>query len=153
MILQGPVDYTVDSPNGGFLASGRVTVRVVKERDPLTGKELPPKPAFTIRTPASLITKPGAETGTKIMGSTEFGVEADGPQLSRTCVFRGKIAVELLDGRNSLPAIAVAAGHSAVAERSSPIRQGTIFIDDDRGDPSLLRSTACSCPSAPIAMA
>ena len=120
VILQGPVDYTVDSANGGFLAAGRVTVRVVKQRNPLTGKELPPKPAFTIRTPASLVRNLGAETGTKIMGLTEFGVETNGPRISRTCVFRGRVAVELLDGRNSLPAIAVGAGHSAVAEKIEP---------------------------------
>ena len=63
VILRGPVDYTVDSAGGGFLASGQATVRLVKLRDAATGKAVSLRPAFTIRTPASLVTNLGAESG------------------------------------------------------------------------------------------
>ena len=137
VILQGPVDYTVDSANGGFLASGRVTVRLVKTGDPAADKRLALRPAFAIRTAASLTTNLGAESGVEVMRSTEFAVVAKGSLASRTCVFRGKVAVELLDGERSLPAIPVDAGRSAVAERSSPARQGMIFVGDGTGAPGL----------------
>ena len=133
VIFQGPVDYTVDSAGGGFLASGRVTVRLVKLRDSVTGKAAALKPEFTIRTPASRVTNLGAESGAELAQSTEFAVAVEGP-VSRTCVFRGKVAVELFDGSGSLPAIPVAAGRSAVAERGGPARQGIISIDDTPGD-------------------
>ncbi len=106
VILQGPVDYTVESASGGFLAAGRVTVRLVKDRNPITGQELPPGPAFTVRTPASRVTNLGAESGADLAASTEFAVETNAPPISRTCVFRGKVAVELRDGGASLPAVA-----------------------------------------------
>ena len=133
VILRGPVDYTVDSAGGGFLASGQATVRLVKLRDAATGKAVSLKPAFTIRTPASLVTDLGAESGAELAQSTEFGVAVEGRR-SRICVFRGKVAVELLDGQRSLPAIPVDAGRVAVAERSSPARQGMISIDHSPSD-------------------
>ena len=109
-------------------------VRATHQPGPTEGAFHAPYAPFAIRTPASLATDLGTETGVEIGRSAEFGVEVDTPLLTRTSVFRGKVAVELLDGEGGLPPIPVDAGHAAVAERSSPARQAVVFVDDSPGD-------------------
>jgi hypothetical protein len=100
VILQGPCDYTVDSPRGGFLQVGKLTARVAsgqwlvrrkrkaenqkseirnqKSRSPLATSH---SPLFSIRTPTALVEDLG----------TEFGVEVSDAGETASHVFQGQV--------------------------------------------------------------
>ncbi len=90
VILQGPCSYEVESTAGGYLALGKLTARVEKERseardqksDPSPLSPLP-SPLFSVRTPTAVVTDLG----------TEFGVEVGHDGITETQVFVGEVAV------------------------------------------------------------
>jgi hypothetical protein len=97
VILQGPCEYEVQSNAGGYLADGRLTVRV--ERKPEAAKrpqnavaksevaKAPPAiqtALFSIRTPTAVVTDLG----------TEFGVEVTKAGVTKAHVFLGKVKIE-----------------------------------------------------------
>jgi hypothetical protein len=92
VILQGPVQYDVESPVGGFLTVGKLTARVdsAKPRaaDPKSTTSnrqfLIPSPLFVIRTPTATVTDLG----------TEFGVEVARSGETTSHVFRGSVRVQ-----------------------------------------------------------
>ncbi len=74
VILKGPVTYTVESTNGGFLRVGKLTSKV----EGVAAK------GFVVRTPVAIVTDLG----------TEFGVAVDEKGGTMSHVFRGAIRVE-----------------------------------------------------------
>ena len=74
VILQGPVEYEVESKNGGFLPVGKLTGKVENEL----------AKGFSVRTPTATITDLG----------TEFGVEVNKQGNTVSHVFRGSIRVQ-----------------------------------------------------------
>jgi hypothetical protein len=90
VILQGPCTYRVDSVNGGFLSSGKLTATAEKERK-----------GFVIRTPIATLT---AEDG-------EFGVEVERPDISRSYVFRGQVALRFVGDHGMEPEERVLSQH------------------------------------------
>ncbi len=107
VILQGPVTFEVDSGNGGYLSSGKLTAQVEKNKvvsgqwsvvsenkstsapSPLASR---PSSLFIIKTPTAVITDLG----------TEFGVEVDRDRHTLTHVFRGSVKVQRVDDRGDL---------------------------------------------------
>jgi hypothetical protein len=89
-ILRGPTTYTVNSPNGGFLAMGKVSVRVNKKAEDgdssKSGFHLPPPELFSVRTPTAVVTDLG----------TEFGVDVDPQGIADVHVFSGKVKAIVL---------------------------------------------------------
>lgn len=75
VLLQGPVTYTVESKNGGFVSLGKLTGKV----------ENPKAKGFAVRTPTAVITDLG----------TEFGVEVAKDGSMNTCVFQGTVMFEV----------------------------------------------------------
>ena len=73
VILQGPVTYTVESKNGGFMAIGKLTGKVTTAS----------AKGFSVRTP----------TATVIDLGTEFGVEVTPDGNSAIQVFRGLVSI------------------------------------------------------------
>jgi hypothetical protein len=73
VLLQGPVNYQVDSKNGGFLAVGRLTGKVTTEV----------ARGLTIETPTATVTDLG----------TEFGVEVQPDHRQTVVVFQGRVRV------------------------------------------------------------
>ncbi|MBU4400473.1 MAG: FecR family protein, partial [Planctomycetes bacterium] len=102
VILQGPCTYEVESSSGGYLALGKLTARVEKERSEVRGQRsdhyplstnsnpqsLIPNPLFAIRTPTAIVTDLG----------TEFGVEVDKEGDTASRVFRGSVRVQVVGG-------------------------------------------------------
>jgi hypothetical protein len=93
VILQGPVTYVVESPDGGYLFLGKLTAKLEKKSDvggqrsdSANQKSEIINQKFLVRTPTALVTDLG----------TEFGVEVDkqGATLSR--VFRGSVSVQAI---------------------------------------------------------
>jgi hypothetical protein len=91
VILQGPVNYEVES-NGGFLSLGKLTGKLEKNEQRRTKNEelsavsssfLVPRSSFVIRTPSATVTDLG----------TEFGVEVSSEQQTRAHVFHGRVIV------------------------------------------------------------
>jgi hypothetical protein len=76
VILQGPVTYQVETPNGGFMSAGKLTGKVKVE----TAK------GFAVRTPTATVTDLG----------TEFGIEVDKQGDTISHVFRGVVRVQRL---------------------------------------------------------
>ena len=114
VILEGPCNYSVDSAAGGYLAMGKLAVRVEKKvasgqwlvasakPQAATPQSLAPdpqpptpppstlhSPLFTVSTPTAVVTDLG----------TEFGVEVseNGDTLSR--VFQGAVRVDVIAGK------------------------------------------------------
>lgn len=77
VILQGPVAYTIESGNGGFLEAGRLTGRV----------EVEAARGFVVRTPNATVVDLG----------TEFGVEVNRQGQTTTHVFRGTVRMDLTE--------------------------------------------------------
>ena len=73
VILQGPVQYEIESKNGGFMSAGKLTGKVATE----TARGL------TIRTPTAVVTDLG----------TEFGVEVGLAGATETEVFVGEVQI------------------------------------------------------------
>jgi hypothetical protein len=107
VILQGPVTYEVESPDGGFLSLGKLTARVEKKAEGGRRKaeesnpqSLIPNPShspfplppstFVVRTPTALVTDLG----------TEFGVEVNQEGLTRVHVLQGIVDARVVNPRN-----------------------------------------------------
>jgi hypothetical protein len=75
VVLQGPVEYVVESPNGGFMSVGKLTGSATT--DAARG--------LTIRTPTATIRDIG----------TEFGVDVNKDGRTSSYVFRGAIEVQV----------------------------------------------------------
>jgi hypothetical protein len=73
VILQGPVAYTVESNNGGLLALGKLTGKIITAD----------AKGFSVRTPTATVTDLG----------TEFGVDVDARGTTTCTVFRGSVQV------------------------------------------------------------
>lgn len=95
VILQGPVTYTVDSRDSGFLTIGKLTAKLEKrgERREERGEGIVKDkserstihdPLFTIKTPTATVTDLG----------TEFGVEVVKGGVTTSHVFRGSVEVQ-----------------------------------------------------------
>jgi len=127
VILQGPVTYEVDSPDGGFLSIGKLTARLDKKRSEVrdqgagkvvsgqwpekvvsgqwsvaseTNPEIPKSPIFNPQSFTSAFTvKTPTATVTDL--GTEFGVEVDPQGITTSYVYRGTVQVQAvsLDGR------------------------------------------------------
>jgi hypothetical protein len=80
VILQGPVVYNVESENGGFLSSGKLTGKVNTKA----------ARGLTIRTPKATVVDLG----------TEFGVEVHKDGITEANVFEGKVTFEDRRGLN-----------------------------------------------------
>ncbi len=76
VILEGPAVYEVDSPNSGFLSSGKLTVKATTEK----------AKGFVIRTPTAIVTDLG----------TEFGVGVDKLGGTTSHTFRGLARLNVL---------------------------------------------------------
>jgi hypothetical protein len=94
VILQGPVNYEVESPAGGYLSLGKLTAKLEKESE-VGGQrsesanqksEIISHKSFFVRTPTALVTDLG----------TEFGVAVDESGATQSHVFRGSVRVERL---------------------------------------------------------
>ena len=96
VILQGPVQYEVESKNGGFMSVGKLTGKVTTEA----------ARGLTIRTPTAVITDLG----------TEFGVEVDNQGRITSHVFRGTIKVQTLTADGN------AEGNSHVLHENESVR-------------------------------
>ncbi len=129
VILEGPCTYEVESTAGGYLALGKLTARVEKERSEARGQKSDPSPLsplpsplFSVRTPTALITDLG----------TEFGVEVDKAGASKAHVFQGMVEMRLADGGRGEPlTIQLGVGESGRVEHGA-----------DGREPTLLRGTA-----------
>ena len=106
VILQGPCVYQVESTTGGYLSLGKLTARVEKKNEVVSGQwsvasEAKSRnhyplatshyPLFSVRTPTAIVTDLG----------TEFGVEVDRSGATRSHVFRGKVELRPADGASS----------------------------------------------------
>ncbi len=127
VVLQGPVDYRVDSAVGGYLASGKLTANVeTHEGEPVHGPQSSTDGAlFTITTPTAVVTDLG----------TEFGVEVTSDGNTYTRVFRGLVRVD---------AIAVADAASRPAGRLLRANQSAQVVRDDGDRAIVVDSTAAS---------
>jgi hypothetical protein len=97
VLLEGPVSFTVDSPNSGFLSQGKLTARANTEKSR----------QFTIATPDARFVDLG----------TEFGVMIDAQGRAAVAVFEGKVNAEakLANGRWTAP-ISLRKGEAAICE-------------------------------------
>jgi hypothetical protein len=100
VILQGPVNYTVDSENGGFVSHGKMTGTI--EHSKAKG--------FVVRTPTAVITDLG----------TEFGVEVSEEGSTTSHVFRGSVDVKPIatKGQPKGRSIRLVANESARVKRA-----------------------------------
>ena len=104
VILQGPAIFEVDARNGGFLSLGRLTARVEKTRETDgNGGRVAPTPPFTIRTPVGVIVNQPTMPRPALLGSSEFGVVVDSPDVTRLHVFRGLVVTQLIEDRAGNP--------------------------------------------------
>ncbi len=83
VILQGPCTYDVESETGGYLALGKLTAKVEKERSEVRSQRSDPSPLsplpsplFSVRTPTAVVTDLGTEFGVEVSeeGATEVHV-------------------------------------------------------------------------------
>jgi len=97
VILQGPCTYEVESPQGGYLALGKLTARVASGEWPVASVQsqanhksaISKSPnlqisKFTVRTPTALITDLG----------TEFGVEVFEDGATESHVLQGRVEIK-----------------------------------------------------------
>jgi hypothetical protein len=108
VILQGPCEYTVESPRGGYLKVGKLTAKVesresrvesakpqaaapesLNPRIPNPKSPTPhasrPTPLFSVRTPTATVEDLG----------TEFGVEVSATGETASHVFQGKVVMKV----------------------------------------------------------
>ena len=97
VLLEGPVSFTVGSPNSGFLSQGKLTAQANTEKSR----------QFTILTPDARFVDLG----------TEFGVMIDDNGRAEVAIFSGKVHAEakLADGRWDTP-VALSEGEAVVCE-------------------------------------
>ncbi len=115
VILQGPCTYEVESTAGGYLALGKLTAKVEKERSEVRGQKSDHYPLstihyplFSVRTPTALITDLG----------TEFGVEVDEVGVTESHVFRGSVKVEVVSDEGRGHEVILGENESARVERA-----------------------------------
>ncbi len=84
VILQGPVNYKVDSRNSGVLGLGKLTACLDGGQAEAESRTKTMTPRFMVTTPNAVITDLG----------TEFGVEVDKQHNTVTHVFRGSVKVQ-----------------------------------------------------------
>lgn len=84
VILQGPVTYTVESRDGGYLSLGKLTARLEKKVEESGNSKSPLLLPFAVRTPTAIVTDLG----------TEFGVEVTESGVTSAHVFRGVVEVQ-----------------------------------------------------------
>jgi hypothetical protein len=103
VILQGPVMYQVESKNGGYMSTGKLTGKV----------ENPNAKGFAVRTPTAVVTDLG----------TEFGVEVNADGITHAQVFVGTVRVETSGGQKAGNRLArtLTAGHCATVGNSQSI--------------------------------
>ncbi len=132
VILQGPVTYTVDSHNGGYLSAGRLTARVEKKAEKVASGQWPVAsesrnpslptthfPLFTVKTPTAIVTDLG----------TEFGIEVDGQGNTTSHVYRGSVKLELAssDGVQGVPPRILHANESARVKKNDDGKTSAII--------------------------
>jgi hypothetical protein len=108
VILQGPCDYTVESPRGGFLKVGKLTAMVESRASRVESAKpqaaIPESPNFRIPNPKS--PTPHAPRPTSLFSvrtptalvedlGTEFGVEVLQSGETASHVFQGKVVVRI----------------------------------------------------------
>ena len=118
VILQGPVEYEVESAAGGYLAVGKVTARMEKaahESSSIPHSTLSTlhAPLFTIKTPSAIVTDLG----------TEFGVEVDKEGRTTSHVFRGVIEVRMASSNGKADAQVLHANESVRVEGNGEARR------------------------------
>jgi hypothetical protein len=101
VILQGPVSYVVESKNGGFLNTGKLTCRVGTQN----------AKGFSVRTPTAVVTDLG----------TEFGIEVDTRGHTTSHVFRGIVNLHPVsaDGESEVGDILLHENESACVETNA----------------------------------
>jgi hypothetical protein len=104
VLLEGPVSYTVDSSNSGFLSRGKLTARADTEKSR----------QFTIITPGARFVDLG----------TEFGVKIDDKGRAEVAVFEGKVNAEakLADGRWTA-GVSLGKGEAAICKGTEFVSQ------------------------------
>lgn len=100
VILQGPCNYEVDTPTGGYLAVGKLTARVenTARQSPNPKSQIRnsspffplPFSLFVIRTPTAVVTDLG----------TEFGVEVNEKGDTTSRVFRGSVELRAMTAQH-----------------------------------------------------
>ncbi|MBN1395488.1 MAG: FecR domain-containing protein [Pirellulales bacterium] len=85
VILQGPCEYEVESPAGGFLARGKLTAKIRTQNSKPEAQSSEPSPLFAVRTPTAVVVDLG----------TEFGVQVDENGDTASHVFRGSVRVNV----------------------------------------------------------
>lgn len=94
VILEGPVNYHVDSAAGGYLSVGKLTARLEKKAEETirskSSVHLPPS-TFVVTTPTATVTDLG----------TEFAVEVNEKGDTTSHVFRGRIKLEIASTHGS----------------------------------------------------
>ena len=125
VILEGPVTYTVDSRDGGFLAVGKLTARLEKKGEvgrrkvdeTVNPKSLLPSlstihyPLFTIKTPTATVTDLG----------TEFGVEVDDKKVCHVETFVGLVNVTPTNARTADSSRPLSAGEAVSVDAAGVI--------------------------------
>jgi hypothetical protein len=133
VILQGPVTYEVESPDGGFLSLGKLTARVEKKAEGGRRKaeesnpqSLIPNPLFVVRTPTATVTDLG----------TEFGVEVAESGETTSHVFRGSVRVQAVaaDGGGPILTQVLRENQSAVVAATTAVGV-PLKIQTGRGGP------------------
>jgi hypothetical protein len=106
VILQGPVNYEVES-NGGYLAVGKLTGKL--EKSVSSSSFILHPSSFTIHTPTAAVTDLG----------TEFGVEVAPHKFTQVCVLEGQ--VELRSSAAAAPATTLKKGQSSRLDASGKV--------------------------------
>ncbi|MBU4273299.1 MAG: FecR family protein [Planctomycetes bacterium] len=141
VILQGPCTYEVESTSGGYLALGKLTARVEKERSEVRGQRsdhyplstnsnpqsLIPNPLFSVRTPTAIVTDLG----------TEFGVEVKPGMGTEVHVFQGKVEAEWIGPAGaSGKKVQLIEGKAAKFDRRGVVAAS--FVSQAQGFPSIV---------------
>ena len=130
IILQGPVEYEVESSAGGYLAIGKLTAQLEKENQKLPSPACERRgerglnqsdglhsaaPLFAVRTPTATVTDLG----------TEFGVEVDKQGTTTSHVFRGSVNVQYssANGKSAGDSRVLHKGETAVVKGSGTDRR------------------------------
>jgi hypothetical protein len=119
VILQGPCEYTVESPRGGFLKVGKLVARMDSAKPQAANPEFPnsrtpnpkfptphaprPTPLFAVRTPTALVEDLG----------TEFGVEVNDRGSTTSHVFQGQVLMRATAGGSSDAEVILGANEAA----------------------------------------
>jgi hypothetical protein len=126
VILQGPVQYEVDSVAGGFLSLGKLTAKLDSEseishlKSQISNQKSEIRNhTFAVRTPTAVVTDLG----------TEFGVEVDKAGRTTSHVFRGKVNVQAT-GSDGKPTDAQRVLHAGESVKVNAVGQSRIALLD-----------------------